>query len=147
MADRGGASDNRLDDSFDEVRAAQALARQAAEARREGASSPGQAVESPPRAQEASVVKLSAADAAAAALRQITELTRKEVTGVTSVEPIDDGWLVGIEVIEDRRIPSSADILAIYQARVVDDGLLVAYHRRKRYLRGRGDDGNGDPAR
>jgi Gas vesicle synthesis protein GvpO len=82
---------------------------------------------------------LSAARAARAGLRQIAELTGKKPEGVTGVEPADNGWLVGVEVVEDRRIPSSADILAIYQADVDSEGELASYHRVRRYSRGRGD--------
>jgi hypothetical protein len=82
---------------------------------------------------------LSAARAAQAGLRQIAELTGKKPEGVTGVEPADDGWLVGVEVVEDRRIPSSADILAIYQADVNSEGELASYRRVRRYSRGRGD--------
>lgn len=81
---------------------------------------------------------LSAARAARAGLRQIAELTGKKPEGVTGVEPADDGWLVGVEVVEDRRIPSSADILAIYQADVDSDGELASYRRVRRYSRGSG---------
>jgi Gas vesicle synthesis protein GvpO len=82
---------------------------------------------------------LSAARAARAGLRQIAELTGKKPEGVTGVEPAEDGWLVGVEVVEDRRIPSSADILAIYQADVNSEGELASYRRVRRYSRGRGD--------
>jgi Gas vesicle synthesis protein GvpO len=82
---------------------------------------------------------LSAAKAARTGLRQIAELTGKKPEGVTAVEPADDGWLVGVEVVEDRRIPSSADILAIYEADVDSEGELASYHRVRRYSRGRGD--------
>jgi hypothetical protein len=82
---------------------------------------------------------LSAARAARAGLRQIAELTGKKPEGVTGVEPADGGWLVGVEVVEDRRIPSSADILAIYQADVDSEGELASYRRVRRYSRGRGD--------
>src|ERR1700757_5082285 len=44
-----------------------------------------------------------------------------------------DGWKIGIEVIEDRRIPSSADILATYRAEMDEDGELVSYQRVRRY--------------
>jgi hypothetical protein len=81
---------------------------------------------------------LSAARAARAGLRQIAELTGKNPEGVTGVEPADDGWQVGVEVVEDRRIPSSADILAIYQADVDSDGELASYRRVRRYSRGSG---------
>ena len=85
---------------------------------------------------------LSAAKAGQAGLRQIAELTGKEPEGVTGVEPAEDGWVVGVEVVEDKRIPSSTDILATYETEVGMDGELVSYRRVKRYTRGRGDDGD-----
>ena len=84
--------------------------------------------------------ELSAAQAARVGLRQIAELTAKNPAGVTSVEPTDEGWVVGVEVIEDRRVPSSADIMAIYEVTIDIDGSLVSYRRTRRYPRGRGDD-------
>jgi len=83
---------------------------------------------------------LTAAKAGQAALRQIAELTGKQSEGVTGVEPADDGWVVGVEVVEDRRIPSSTDILAIYETELDMHGELVSYRRVRRYPRGRGDD-------
>jgi hypothetical protein len=85
---------------------------------------------------------LTAARAGQSALRQIAELTGKEPEGVTGVEPADDGWLVGVEVVEDRRIPSSTDILATYETEIDSSGNLVSYRRVRRYTRGRGDDGD-----
>lgn len=85
--------------------------------------------------------RLGAAQVAQAGLRQVTELIGKPAEGVTGVEPGDDGWIVGIEVVEDRRVPSSADILAIYEAELDEGGDLVSYRRLRRYPRGRGDTG------
>jgi len=85
---------------------------------------------------------LSAAKAGQAGLRQIAELTGKEAEGVTGVEPADEGWVVGVEVVEDKQIPSSTDILATYETEVGMDGELVSYRRVKRYTRGRGDNGD-----
>jgi len=87
--------------------------------------------------------RMSAAEAGRAGLEQITELTGKEPEGVTGVERSEDGWLVSVEVIEDRRIPSSTDILATYEAEIDNDGELLSYRRVRRYSRGRGGD-NGD---
>ena len=84
--------------------------------------------------------RLTAAKAGQAALRQITELTGKEPEGVTGVERGDDGWVVGVEVVEDRRVPSSTDILATYEIELDMDGELMSYRRVRRYARGRGDD-------
>jgi hypothetical protein len=85
----------------------------------------------------------SAADAAEAALSQIADLTAKPTLGVTSVAVADEGWTVGIEVLEDRRIPSSSDILALYEADIDMDGTLLSYRRVQRYPRGRGDSTGG----
>ena len=84
---------------------------------------------------------ITAPDAAQAALRAIVDLTGKRPEGVTAVEPTEDGWLVGVEVVEDQRVPSSSDILAIYEAELDFDGELIAYRRSRRYARGRGDSG------
>ena len=73
------------------------------------------------------------------AMRQIAELTGKQAEGITGVEPGEDGWIVGVEVVEDQRIPSSTDILATYETEVDADGELVSYRRVRRYARGRGD--------
>jgi hypothetical protein len=82
---------------------------------------------------------LTAAEVAQEGMRQIAELTGKEPEGVTGVEPAEDGWLVGVELVEDRRIPSSTDILATYEVEVDAEGEMVSYHRVRRYPRGRGD--------
>lgn len=82
---------------------------------------------------------MSAADAAKVGLRQIAELTGKRPEGVTGVERTENGWIVGVEVVEDRRIPSSTDILAIYEAEFDQRGELSSYRRTRRYSRGRGD--------
>jgi gas vesicle protein GvpO len=84
---------------------------------------------------------LTAAQAARTALRQIAELTGKQPKGITGVEPAEGGWVVGVEVVEDRRIPSSSDILAAYETGLDMDGELLAYRRVRRYPRGRTDQG------
>jgi hypothetical protein len=86
---------------------------------------------------------LTVKDAAQAALQQVMDLTAKPAESITGVERTEEGWRIGIEVIEDRRIPSSADILATYQAEMDQDGALVSYHRVRRYSRGRGDSNEG----
>ncbi|MFF0453363.1 gas vesicle protein GvpO [Nocardia africana] len=82
---------------------------------------------------------LTAAQAAGVAVECLAELTSNPLQGVTSVEPTDDGWLVEIEVLEDRRIPSSADIMATYQVEIDFDENLLAYRRTGRYHRGSTD--------
>lgn len=81
----------------------------------------------------------SAARVAAIAQEHIGALIAREVLGVTSVAPADGGWLVEVEVLEDRRIPSSSDMLAVYEAELDENGDLLSYRRAKRYVRGRAD--------
>lgn len=84
---------------------------------------------------------LSAADVGASAQEQVAELTGKQVVGVTSVEKTEDGWQVGVEVVEGARVPSTADLLAIYQADLDSGGELQGYKRLKRYVRGAAGEG------
>jgi hypothetical protein len=82
---------------------------------------------------------MTAGEAAKAALREIAALTAKQPESVTEVERTEDGWTVGVELVEDQRIPSSADILATYETTINADGELLSYRRVRRYARGRGD--------
>ncbi|PRX68262.1 gas vesicle protein GvpO [Nonomuraea fuscirosea] len=78
---------------------------------------------------------LTAVTAGGVGQRQIAELTTKHVEGVTSVAPADGGWVIDVEVVEDRRIPSSGDILALYQVQIDKEGSLLSYRRIRRYKR------------
>ena len=92
----------------------------------------------------AELAPLPAGRAGQEGLRQIVELTGKSPEGVSGVERSEDGWLVTVEMVEDRRIPSSTDLLATYQVELDEDGELLSYRRVRRYARGRGDcDGGG----
>jgi hypothetical protein len=82
---------------------------------------------------------MTAGEAAQAALRQIAQLTAKRPEGITQVARTEDGWTIGIELVEDHRIPSSSDVLATYETTIDADGELLSYRRIRRYARGRGD--------
>lgn len=84
--------------------------------------------------------RLNAAEAAREGLRRITALTAKTAEGVTSVEPAEDGWIVGVELLDAKRIPSSSDTLALYEVEIDTDGELTSYRRVARYSRARGSE-------
>lgn len=84
--------------------------------------------------------RLTAAEAGRYGLDQVAELTGKDAEGVSGVEPADDGWLITVDVVEDRRVPSATDVLATYETEISADGELLSYRRVRRYARGRGDD-------
>jgi hypothetical protein len=76
-------------------------------------------------------------------MADVAGLTSKKPVGITGVEPTDDGWRVEVEVVEDGRIPSTSDIMALYEVDLDQNGELLAYRRTRRYVRGRTDTGNG----
>lgn len=80
---------------------------------------------------------MDARHAAAAAAKFVQELTGTQPEGLTSLDHSDDGWRIGVEVLESRRIPDSTDILAEYRVELDRDGDLVSYRRERRYHRGR----------
>lgn len=91
----------------------------------------------------ASADELTAAEAAQTGLARVSELTGKDAVAVTEVSPTDDGWRIGVEVLEQSRIPSSSDMLAIYEIETDMTGELLSYRRTRRYSRGVGSSGNG----
>lgn len=68
--------------------------------------------------------------------QQLVELTGKEFEGVVGITKDDDGWTVQVEVLEMRRIPSTTDVLAVYEVALDADGDLLGYRRADRYVRG-----------
>jgi hypothetical protein len=85
--------------------------------------------------------KLGAAGAARSAAEQLAGLTGRQPECVVGIEKADGGWTVDLEVVESRRIPDSTDVLAIYAVDVDAEGELLSYHRVRRYIRGKGGDG------
>jgi hypothetical protein len=118
------------DEAPDEPSAEEDEVRQRSDAGDEGRPQRGGSRRPAPRRDE-----MTAPDAAEAALRQISQLTSKHPQGVVAVEPAEDGWIVEVEVVEERRVPSSADLLAIYETELDTDGSLLSYRRTKRYPR------------
>lgn len=87
--------------------------------------------------------KVPAMKVARMAAQQLAELTGRAPESVIGISRSDDGFTVELEVVESRRIPDSADILATYEVETDEDGDLVGYRRARRYLRGKGSDGDG----
>lgn len=77
-----------------------------------------------------------AGEIAGNAARQLAELTGREPEGVTGLERTEDGWMVSIDVLELRRVPATADVLASYEVEVTGRGALRGYRRVGRYVRG-----------
>ena len=80
---------------------------------------------------------LNAVSASRKALEQFSSLTGRSPESVVGVQKSDDGWNVKLEVVEARRVPDTADLLAEYDISLDADGELVSYDRTARYVRGR----------
>ena len=88
--------------------------------------------------------RLTARDAVALVRDYVTEMTEGEPVRMTSATPTEEGgWIIEVETVEDHRIPSSADILAIYEVEIDSSGEMLAYQRTKRYMRGQTGNGGG----
>src|SRR6185437_14991821 len=84
---------------------------------------------------------IRASDAVRLAPEFFSEVTHRRPEQTTAIEPTDGGgWIVEVEVVEDRRIPPSADMLALYEIELDGDGEPLGYQRTHRYMRGRGLD-------
>lgn len=78
---------------------------------------------------------------AAEAAQQLLEVTGRQVEGITALERTDHGWRVQVEVLEMSRIPTTTDVLALYDLDVGSDGELDGYRRVERYIRGNPGEG------
>ncbi|MEU4566462.1 gas vesicle protein [Micromonospora sp. NPDC023956] len=90
---------------------------------------------------EEEVEAIPAGEAAREGLRQVSRLTGRDPSGVTSVQPSGEGWRVGVELVEDHRIPASTDLLGLYEVDLDADGELLSFRRVRRYQRGKGEVG------
>jgi len=90
---------------------------------------------------------LTAREAVDIVRENLGEITGVEAVRVTSAVPNEDGgWIIEIETVEDRRIPSTADILALYEVELDSNGEMLAYQRIRRYMRGQTGDRGGTTA-
>jgi hypothetical protein len=70
---------------------------------------------------------------------QFRELTGQEPVSVSGLARVDDGWELMVEVVELRRIPDTASLLAIYRVTTDEAGEIAEYERVRRYNRGNAD--------
>ena len=83
----------------------------------------------------------SAASVVRRARDQLAELTGRESEGVLGFERTENGWLVQVELVELKRIPSTTDVLGVYDVELDDNGTVHNYHRTNRYVRSQGGGG------
>ncbi|HZT92508.1 MAG TPA: gas vesicle protein GvpO [Gaiellaceae bacterium] len=75
------------------------------------------------------------------ARRVLRDLQGADAESVSSVRRGGGGWVVGLEVVEVRRIPDSTDVLATYEVELDGDGAVLRFERVRRYHRSEADRG------
>jgi len=68
---------------------------------------------------------------------QLRELTGYETVSVSGLTQNGDGWELAVDVVELRRVPDTASVLATYRVITDDAGDVASYERLHRYNRGR----------
>lgn len=81
--------------------------------------------------------RVSAVQAVKKAVEQFSDLTGRAPESVVGTRWNEDHWAVRLEVVESRRIPDTADLLAEYDVELDAQGELLSYSRKDRYVRGR----------
>lgn len=70
------------------------------------------------------------------AKRQLADTTGLKAVAVTGAVRNDQGWNVGVELLELSRIPAASDVLGDYEAVLAEDGSMLAFHRKRTRIRG-----------
>jgi outer membrane biosynthesis protein TonB len=73
------------------------------------------------------------------ARKEMEALRGEDAESVSSIRRTDNGWRVGLELVELHRVPDSTDVLGTYEVELDDDGNLVAFERTGRYYRSEAD--------
>jgi Gas vesicle synthesis protein GvpO len=80
---------------------------------------------------------LSAPARARKVREQLQDLTGCETVAVSALAKVDGGWQLEVDVVEVRRVPDTASVLATYRVTTDDAGDVASYERLRRYNRGR----------
>ncbi len=78
---------------------------------------------------------IGAAEIAERAKAELARITGLHADHVSAVVHQPDGWHVTVDLVELRRIPAATDVLAAYEALLGPTGVLLSYHRTRRYFR------------
>ena len=77
-------------------------------------------------------------------MAKLAERAKKELAGLTGLKPLtvmstfkdDQGWHVGVEMLEMSRIPTATDVLGDYEVLFSEDGTMLKFERKRTRIRG-----------
>jgi hypothetical protein len=70
---------------------------------------------------------------------QLHELTGCEPVSISGLARVGDGWELAVDVVEVRRVPDTASLLATYRVTTDESGDVAGYERVRRFNRGEAD--------
>jgi Gas vesicle synthesis protein GvpO len=70
---------------------------------------------------------------------QIHALAGCEPVTISGLTEVDGGWVVHVDVVELRRMPDTASLLATYRVATDSVGDVAGYERLRRFHRSRAD--------
>lgn len=85
-------------------------------------------------------------------IKELLEQAKQHLAGATGLKPgtvtrafeNDDGWHVGVEMLEMSRIPTASDVLGDYEVLLTASGAMLRFERKRTRLRcDLGEDGAG----
>ncbi|WP_227373845.1 gas vesicle protein GvpO, halophile-type [Haladaptatus halobius] len=65
-----------------------------------------------------------------------SDLVGRPLDGIIEITEDDDGWEVGVEMVERSAIPDTQDILGQYEVSLSESGDVTGYRLKERYRRG-----------
>jgi len=75
-------------------------------------------------------------DVIAQTKKQLANSTGLKPEGVSRAFRDDQGWHVGVEVLEMSRIPTATDVLGDYEVVLDENGSMLKFERKRTRLRG-----------
>lgn len=75
---------------------------------------------------------------------EILEQAKQRLADTTGLKPItitrankdNEGWHVGLDMLELSRIPTATDVIGDYDVLLTEDGRMLQFERRRTRLRG-----------
>ena len=68
--------------------------------------------------------------------KQLADIIGLKAERVTRAFRDDQGWHVGVEVLEMSRIPEASDLLGAYEVLLDENGSMLKFERKRTRLRG-----------
>ncbi len=75
----------------------------------------------------------------------LAERAKSQMAGLTGLKPIavtgafrdEQGWHIGLDMLEMSRIPSATDVLGDYEVLMDENGNITRFERKRTRLRGK----------